>query len=61
MGALTDVVCFCQQKKDKRQDLMALVILSDKTAKFVDGDVLEARGDEIPESTFTEEAKAEDA
>ena len=33
----------------------------DKTVKFVDGDVLEARGDEIPESTFTEEAKAEDA
>ena len=33
----------------------------DKTVKFVDGDVLEAKGDEIPEFTFTEEAKAEDA
>ena len=33
----------------------------DKTVKFVDGDVLEARGDEIPESTLTVEAKPEDA
>ena len=34
----------------------------DKTVKFVNGDVLEARGDEMPESKFTEEeAKAEDA
>ena len=33
----------------------------DKTVKLVDGDMLEARADEIPESTFTmEEAKAED-
>ena len=33
----------------------------DKTVKFADGDVLEARGYETPESTFTEEAKAEGA
>ena len=32
-----------------------------KTVKFVDGDVLEARDNEIPECTFTKEAKAEDA
>ena len=32
----------------------------DKTVKFADGDVLEVRSDEIPESSFTEQAKAED-
>ena len=31
---------------------------TNRTVKFVDGDVLEARSDETPESTFTEEAKA---
>ena len=34
---------------------------TNRTVKFVDKDVLEARSDETSESTFTEEAKAENA
>ena len=42
-----------------RQKPNRLCHKTNKTVKFVDGDVLEARRDETPESTFTEEVKAE--